>query len=659
MLSAFPMAALVCGSTFAAIQRQESVNPLIEIREATRCFQNGEQIIRAVDGVSFSVQRGEFIAIVGESGSGKSTLMNILGCMDRPDTGRYLFDGLDVPELGYDTLAQMRGTRFGFVFQQYNLLNTMSLVENVALPASYVGKTTQDRRARALALLKRFGLAERAEQFPTQLSGGQQQRVAICRALMNNPEVILADEPTGALDSQSSHDLLDEFEALNRAGQTIILITHDYSIAERAQRILTLKDGRIVKDEDKHHSPTETASQQTTMRVADGAFGQSFADLFGTAFRSLRATFLRTFLTLLGIIIGVASIISMLAIGHGSEAALMEQIKTIGTDLIFVQPKPEPAFTHADLAVFDNLPNIKRVAPRIDIFANVNTARFSEHTRILGTSHLFNLTHRWAVDEGAFFSIRDVEEATMVAILGQKTKDTLFPDGDAVGRHISIYETPFEVIGVLQEKGAGIGGAGQDNIIILPITTSIQRLFGKDELSSLAIQVENTDLIDETEGLIREALSSVRPDDSYKIINTVAYAAMAKKTRGTLTLLLGFIASVSLLVGGIGVMNMMLVSVSERTREIGIRLANGARQRDILHQFLVESLLLGFGGGAIGILLGIGASGVFMMFDFPIKVSIMAVILGLGCAVVLTGIFGFLPAKKAARLDPVAALNRI
>ena len=228
------------------------MSALIEFRDVCKTYVMGDAVVRAADHISMSIQKGEFVAIVGQSGSGKSTCMNIIGCLDVPTSGTYLLDGQDVGAMNKNQLAAIRNKMLGFIFQQYNLLPKQNLLENVELPLMYAGVPRAERRQRAQAALERVGLGDKSRHKPNQLSGGQQQRVSIARALAGEPAVILADEPTGALDSHTSREVLGMLKDLHRQGNTVVLITHDNSIAVQAQRIIRLEDGRVVYDGDAH-----------------------------------------------------------------------------------------------------------------------------------------------------------------------------------------------------------------------------------------------------------------------------------------------------------------------------------------------------------------------------------------------------------------------
>src|SRR6185295_6412984 len=307
-----------------AVSTNSSAEPLIELVDVTKTYRSGELDVEVLHGVSLKVYPGEFLAIMGASGSGKTTLMNIVGCLDRPTTGTYHFMGKDVSGFERDELARLRREAFGFVFQSYNLIGTASALENVEVPAVYSGMPPAERSARAKELLGSLGLGERLLHRPSQLSGGQQQRVSIARALMNGGRIVLADEPTGALDSKSGVEVMALLQELSRRGHTVILITHALEIARQAKRVIEVKDGRIVSDPGPQRSPEETADPAApdVARPRDEGGASLVGGAFEaakTAVRALRSNLFRTVLTLLGIVIGVASVIAMLAIGDGAK----------------------------------------------------------------------------------------------------------------------------------------------------------------------------------------------------------------------------------------------------------------------------------------------------------------------------------------------------
>ncbi|SDH17678.1 macrolide transport system ATP-binding/permease protein [Pseudomonas flavescens] len=644
------------------------VAALIELQGIRRSF-GGESGAPAVDvlrGISLSIQAGEFVAIVGTSGSGKSTLMNLLGCLDRPSAGSYRFAGEDVAAFDADQLAWLRREAFGFVFQGYHLIATESARENVEVPAIYAGMPSDQRRERASALLRRLGLDERLEHRPAQLSGGQQQRVSIARALMNGGRIILADEPTGALDSRSGEEVMALLHELADAGHTIILITHDRDVAAQARRVIEIRDGQIISDSGA--LVPSNALPAPDMRQAGRASGASFFSEFGEmlrgAWRVLLIHRFRTALTLLGIVIGVASVIVMLAVGEGAKQKVVAEMGVMGANMMYVSsdvPRtggPTGVLTADDFDAIGQLREVSRVMPILRDPALIRHGQQAVQSEVLGVGEHLPQIHRWPVARGRFFSAAENHEIAAVAVLGHQVYQSLFPEGDdPLGAIILINSSPFEVIGVMSEKGSDAGGNYPDEQVLVPHRTGVVRVFPKlrDE-SYGGVEVMRSELVGRAQASLEELLLQRHGRQDFRVYNSAAKLQAEAETRQSMTLMLGLIAAVSLLVGGIGVMNVMLMTVRERTREIGIRMATGARQRDILRQFLTESVLVTLVGGSVGVITGLLFGALLIAWNVPLVFSLSAMLLAFVCSVGTGLVFGYLPAKTAAQLDPVVAL---
>ncbi len=651
--------------------------PLIELRGIRKAYggERGEPRIEVLRGIDLNIRAGEFVAIVGASGSGKSTLMNILGCLDRPSAGEYRFAGENVADLDGDSLAWLRREAFGFVFQGYHLIPSASAQENVELPARYAGMPTAERHRRAAALLERLGLGERRGNRPHQLSGGQQQRVSIARALMNGGPIILADEPTGALDSRSGAEVMTLLDELAAQGHVVILITHDREVAARARRIIEVRDGLIVEDRPSPGAPGETPASAPPPpdpragprgAVRPGAWRGELLDALRGAWRALWLNRFRTALTLLGIVIGVASVVVMLAVGEGSKRQVMAQMGAFGSNLIYLggyspTPRsPEGRIGLDDVEALATLPQVKNIMPvngadTVVRYGNVDHVMYTG-----GNGVDFPAILNWPVVAGRFFTAEEEAAAAPVAVIGQKVRERVFEGvADPLGRYLLIENVPFRVIGLLAAKGAASGDADSDARIVVPYSAASVRLFGSHDPEYVIVAAADAARVRETEQAIDRLLLRLhRGVRDFELTNNAAMIQAEASTRNSLSLMLGAIAAISLLVGGIGVMNVMLMTVRERTREIGIRMATGARQRDILRQFLSEAMMLSLLGGLAGVAgaLAIGAG--LRVAGVTVAFSPMAALGAFACALVTGLLFGFAPARQAARLDPVIALTR-
>ncbi|HQT60022.1 MULTISPECIES: ABC transporter permease [unclassified Acidiphilium] len=691
--------------------------PVIQLRGIGRLYGSGGFAVHALRDVDLVIERGEFVAIMGSSGSGKSTLMAILGCLDRPSCGEYRFEGVDVAGLAEPALAGIRSARIGFVFQSFNLLARTSALDNVALPLVYAAAGPVDgaaRRARARTALGRLGLAGREANTPAQLSGGQQQRVAIARALINAPQLLLADEPTGNLDTRTSHEIMATLAALNsEQGVTILVVTHEQDIARYARRVLTMRDGRIVADErqDAPAGPSplpaaaEPAPAAAPARAGSGAALGFVRMIVAAALQALARNRLRAALTMLGVCIGVAALIAMVAVGQGANQAIRKQIEGLGTNLLVVLPGATTAggahagFGSASTITVDDArailredPAVGRVGYLIRAAAQVRHASRNWTTATLGVSPDYPAMTNWRIAEGRPLTSHDEAAGALVGLIGQTVRQMLFARGEtALGATMLVKGAPIRIVGVLAAKGQTPFGTDQDDVVMLPFSTAEQRVLGaaapsREEtplnwpyppwpnpyalqprlagyVNQLFAQATTPEAVPEAMEQIGHTLSlrhRIQPDGlkDFSVRNLSQIAAAAQGSSRVMALLLAIVASISLLVGGIGIMNILLVSVTERTREIGLRMAIGARRLHVLLQFLAESVILSVTGGLAGIVLGATLSGAITLFaGWPAPLSPLAVAGGFLFAAGVGVGFGFYPARKASRLDPIEALR--
>ncbi|WP_150577509.1 MacB family efflux pump subunit [Pandoraea aquatica] len=670
---------------------------MLELTGITRRFPAGERDVTVLRDVNLTIEEGEIVAIMGASGSGKSTLMNILGCLDHPSDGSYRVAGRETRDLDADALAQLRREHFGFIFQRYHLLPHLDAASNVEMPSVYTGTPHAARRARSVMLLERLGLADRTEHRPSQLSGGQQQRVSIARALMNGGDVILADEPTGALDTRSGREVIRILKELNALGHTVIIVTHDEKVAAHARRIIEIRDGEIVADRENTPveieadapSPEEAAEEAVVASTAPAADPASvnashggaipprrwtggidrFAEAFRMAWIALISHRLRTFLTMLGIIIGITSVVSIVAIGEGAKRYMLAEIGSIGTNTINIYPGKDWGDNRAT-AIQTLVPeDVHALSEQIYVdSATPETARslllryrnVDASAMVTGVGEHFFQVRGMKIGQGIAFGADEVRRQAQVAVIDQNTRRKLFgANPNPLGEVIFVGNLPCVVIGVTVEKKSAFGDTKSLNIWV-PYTTAAGRLFGQRNVDSITVRVRDGQPSKAAEKSLETLMTQRHGRKDFFTYNMDSVVKTVEKTSQSLTLLLSLIAVISLVVGGIGVMNIMIVSVTERTREIGIRMAVGARQSDIMQQFLVEAVMVCLMGGAIGIALSFGASFLFSLFveKWKMVFSMGSVVTAFLCSTLIGVVFGFMPARNAARLDPVEALAR-
>ena len=648
---------------------EQEAAPLIALRNVARRYRTGGAEVDALKDVTLEIHAGEFVAVMGPSGSGKTTLMNLIGCLDRPSAGEYLYRGRPLHTLGADGRARLRREAFGFVFQNYNLLRMATAQENVEMPAIYAGIRRRARWVRSGELLSSLGLAHRTGHHPGEMSGGEQQRVAIARALMNGAEVVLADEPTGSVDSRNGKEIMARLAALSEQGRTVILVTHDPAVADYAHRRIELLDGRVVNDTGAAARRGNTAAGTAEIRPRRvRAPVVSLAESARTALRALRGNKSRTVLTLLGIIIGVFSVTAMLGLGEGVRSGIMDTFRQLGGAGITIIPRfgeDSKPLTLGDAdAIREGIPGLLSVAPEINGGAILVAGGKNESARVIATTGRSMQDRGLILAQGAFFTEEHNQRYAPVVILGGALAGNLFGENaDPVGGYILLNGAPYQVTGVLKR---GEGRLANFNVLALsayvPLLTGARRLFGRDNLDSIQVVAADTDQVDTVQNAIEAILSRRHGGGAFRIVNQADFMEAQNTAGRILTLLLGAIGGVSLVVAGIGVMNIMLASVAERTREIGLRMATGARPRDILLQFICEAVMVAGLGGAVGLIGAVGLGSVANSLTPPeLGTSIVVftpwiLLAGLSCATLTGVVFGFAPARRAAGMDPVAAL---
>jgi len=646
------------------------MNNIIEISNLNKKFGEGNNEVHILKDINLSIKSGDFIAIIGASGSGKSTLMNILGCLDTASNGSYKIDGEEASNMDSDGLAALRRKKFGFIFQRYNLLSTLTAIENVALPAVYSGVPQSEREDRAKKILSDLGLEDKIKNKPHELSGGQQQRVSIGRALMNGGEIILADEPTGALDSHSGEMVMGIIKELHEKGHTIILVTHDKNIANYANRIIEIKDGEIISDTSKSSHYIFVKKETIKEKNSFSFFKDQLVESFKMALNAISAHKLRSFLTMLGIIIGIASVVSIVALGNGSQQKILSDISSMGTNTIDIYPGEGfgdmrsgkvKTLTANDSQVLNRQSYVDSSTPNSSTSGALTYKNIAVNAQVKGVGYEFFDVKGIEIAKGNKFYQKDIKNNSQVAVIDKNTQNKLFPNGeDPIGKILFINKKPLKIIGVSQEKKSAFGN--DDNLNIWsPYTTVMNRISGSKNIDSITVKIKDNVSMQAAEKSIIDLLTVKHGGKKdFFTMNTDSIKQTVESTTNTMTLLISSIAVIALIVGGIGVMNIMLVSVTERTKEIGVRMAIGAREYNILQQFLIEAILICLIGGAAGIALSYGISVLFnnIVTNFAMTFSTMSIIMAVVCSTMIGIIFGFMPARNASKLNPITALSR-
>ena len=652
---------------------------LLELKDVRRSYQSGNSEVEVLHGINLTVRRGEMVAIIGPSGSGKSTLMNIIGCLDNPSSGSYLVMGQDTLNMQPDDLAALRRDFFGFIFQRYHLLGHLCARENVQVPAVYAGVRKRKRDERAKELLGNLGLEERVDYRPAQLSGGQQQRVSIARALMNGGQIILADEPTGALDTKSGQDVMRTLQELNAKGHTIIIVTHDPRIASCARRVIAIEDGAIKSDTINEEVADPFVVQEREVQDVEPKINNRWArslnaqidrfkEAFVMAYRAMLANRMRTLLTMLGIIIGIMAVVSVVALARGASERIISNIASMGTNTITVYPGERMgdvrsgrvrSLTPRDLVALQGQPFVDSVSASVQTNSLVRRGADDSNATVQGVSLDLFRVYGLVLKSGRIFSETELEAKAQVCVIDHNTATLFFPTEDPLGKNIIVGNVSVRIIGVLEDTDSFVI-RGENPTIFMPYTAVMTRLLNQNYLSSIVLRISDGFSAPVAESAIRSVLISRHGREDFFLQYSDTIMKSIEEATMTFTLMISAIAVISLVVGGIGVMNIMLVSVTERTREIGIRMAVGARQADILAQFLIEAVMVCMLGGLLGVLFSYGVGQLIMKLSpsIVLSYSIDSIIAAVLTSSAIGIAFGFMPARSASRLNPIEALAR-
>jgi len=640
---------------------------IIELKNIQRSYVNGSQSLHVLKDINLSIASGELVAIIGPSGSGKSTLLNILGCLDAPDSGDYFISGQNTATLSPDALAKVRREHIGFIFQRYHLMPDLSALSNVEIPSIYANLQGKARLQRAADLLARLGLQGREHHKPGELSGGQQQRVSIARALINGAEIILADEPTGALDSHSGEEVLRILHDLNREGHTVIIVTHDMKVAQHADRIIEIQDGEIFADSGRKQDATRAQYVPAAPKSQSKLRGllDRFRESLRMALNAMNAHRLRTALTMTGIIFGIAAVVTVVALGQGARQKTLESISGLGTNVVsiyaggdFVEDEAHPVLTlvMADADVIGRQQFVAAVSPEMIANQPIRYLSNASKTSVYGVGKAYFQIQGIKLLEGSNFS--DERHARQEIIIDTNTRNKLFGEhGESpIGKMIVLGSVPVRVIGVADNND----GMSPNRLSVwLPWSTVMYRISGQTALTSISIKLKEDVMSGPAVESLTQLLTARHGSKDFLVFNRDKYRKAIEDAAATLTLLILLVASIALMIGSIGVMNIMLVSVTERTHEIGVRMAVGARRGDIMQQFMIEAVLVCLVGGSLGVALALVIGPIISLLAGGMITAIFSwqsAGAAFACSTIIGMIFGYLPARKAARMDPVAAL---
>lgn len=640
---------------------------LIELKGVSRTYGNGDQTRTVLKNVDLTIVAGEMVAIIGASGSGKSTLMNIMGCLDVPNRGDYYIDGQNAACLSPDELARVRREHIGFIFQRYHLIPDLSALGNVEIPAIYANSERDSRRQRATALLGRLGLEGREHHKPCELSGGQQQRVSIARALINGGKIILADEPTGALDSQSGQEVLAILNELNRRGHTVVMVTHDMKVARHAKRIIELCDGEIIADSGGCVSATETLPKTNRIRQS---YWKTLLDRtresMQMALKAMKTHRLRTTLTMIGIVFGIASVVTVVALGEGARQETLEEIKSLGTNVVSIYPGQDlfddsiesiRTLVPADANALAKQGFIDSVSPEVSASDNIRFLGKSAIASINGVGREHFRVKGIELLQGTTF--RDDRNALQEVIIDENTRKAIFDNTglQALGQIVFLGSVPARVVGIAKSNNRS--DASNRITVWMPYSTVMYRIVGKPVLTGISVRLKDNVDNEAAISAISQLLTRRHGIKDFQLYNFEQIRKSIEHTSMTFSILILMVACISLMIGSIGVMNIMLISVTERTHEIGVRMAVGARRSDIMQQFIIEAVLVCLIGGALGIALSYITGALFNALADGIFAAIyswQAAVAAFFCSTLIGIIFGYLPARKAARMDPVISL---